>query len=89
MSLVAFFAAWTLLALGIAGLAFAWSVRSGQWEEVEAVKYLLFRHLAAEAAEPTGDPRPLLLAALAGGAVLFAVGVLLGASVPIVLRGLP
>lgn len=83
MSVIAFYAGWSLLALTLTGVALCGFVRRGHWEEAEQVKYALFRRLAAEAADPApsaGGPAPAALAALAAGLALYAAGFLVGVS---------
>lgn len=87
MSVIAFFAGWTLVALCLAGLGLGWSIRRDQWDEAETVKYALFRSLAAEEPEPafaSGAPTPAALTALAAATALYASGFLLGVSLSLV-----
>lgn len=83
MSVIAFYAGWSLLALGLAGVALWGFVRRGHWEEAETVKYALFRRLSAEAPDPAPAPgaaTPAALAALAAALALYATGFLAGVS---------
>lgn len=87
MSVIAFYAGWTLLALGLAGIALCGSIRRDHWEEAETVKYALYRRLAAEAPDPAPAPgasTPTALAALAAALSLYALGFLLGVSFSLV-----
>ncbi len=81
MSIVGFFAGWTLVALLLAASGLAWSIRRDDWREAEAVKFLVFRTLSADVAHPSFAPRITLMAGLAAGTALFACGFLIGVSV--------
>ncbi len=68
MSILLFFAGWSAVGVTLAIWSLAWALRSGQLDDGELPKYVMFRHHADEVAAGSQMPGcPRLVATLAAG----------------------